>query len=272
MTDVVTRAEWGATPSRGAPSRLSSTRGVKVHYTGGRLDPRLLDDHDRCAGAVRAIQAMHMNGNGWIDIGYSMVACHHRAIFIGRGPRALCAANGPGLNTAHYSVLGLVGNSGLVHPSDGLLYGIRDAIDYLREHGNAGDEIKGHRDGYATDCPGPELYAWVRRGAPRPAGDTTTGSGEAIKSWTEKLVDQLPTLTKGDDNYDVKSVRALLFARGRVPAQVYEQCGLRTWLERTAFDEELFGLVQDFQRVGKLKVDGIVGRESWGELSRVKLS
>ncbi|MFF3871188.1 peptidoglycan-binding protein [Streptomyces sp. NPDC001978] len=39
----------------------------------------------------------------------------------------------------------------------------------LRQHG-AGDEIKGHRDGYATACPGDALYAWVKKGAPRPKG------------------------------------------------------------------------------------------------------
>jgi len=39
----------------------------------------------------------------------------------------------------------------------------------MRSNG-AGKEIKGHRDGYATACPGGPLYAWVQKGAPRPAG------------------------------------------------------------------------------------------------------
>lgn len=100
--------------------------------------------------------------------GNTAVACPHRKVFEGRWLHHLPAANGPGLNSHHYAVLGLVGESGLVTPPDGLLHGILDAVDHLREDGFAGKEIKGHRDGYATECPGGPLYAWVRHGAPRP--------------------------------------------------------------------------------------------------------
>ncbi|GIH70356.1 peptidoglycan recognition protein family protein [Sphaerimonospora thailandensis] len=166
--DLVARSEWRARAPKGSYSSLHSTKGVKVHYTGGRVDPRIVDDHDRCVALVREIQDYHMDGNGWMDIGYSMVACPHRKVFVGRGPRHLPAANGPGQNSGHYAVLGLVGNKGLVEPTDGMLLGILDAIDYLRAHGGAGREIKGHQDGYPTDCPGGPLYAWIRKGAPRP--------------------------------------------------------------------------------------------------------
>ncbi|MFJ8470094.1 N-acetylmuramoyl-L-alanine amidase [Streptomyces swartbergensis] len=63
----------------------------------------------------------------------------------------------------------LLGSSGLTEPTDAMLSAIRDGIELLRKHG-AGDEIKGHRDGYATACPGDELYAWVKKGALRPEG------------------------------------------------------------------------------------------------------
>ncbi|MFC7639775.1 hypothetical protein ACFQX6_00965 [Streptosporangium lutulentum] len=88
-----------------------------------------------------------------------------------RGPRSEppAAANGAGLNSGHYAVLGLVGSTGLTKPTDDILHGILDAIEYLRDKGGAGREIKGHRDGYATNCPGEPLYAWIKRGAPAPA-------------------------------------------------------------------------------------------------------
>ncbi|GGL25628.1 peptidoglycan recognition protein family protein [Planomonospora parontospora] len=168
--DLVTRREWGARQPRGSYTQISSTRGVKVHYTGGRVDPGIVNDHTRCVALVKSIQNSHMDGNGWMDIGYSLVVCPHRKVFEGRGPRRLPAANGSGLNSGHYAVLGLVGSSGLVQPTDNILHGILDAVEYLRERGGAGREIKGHRDGYATSCPGEPLYAWVRRGAPRPGG------------------------------------------------------------------------------------------------------
>ncbi|MEV8636506.1 peptidoglycan recognition family protein [Streptosporangium sp. NPDC051023] len=170
--DLVTRAQWGAHAPRGSYGRLTSTRGVKVHYTGGHVDLAILGDHSRCIAAVRGIQNGHMDGNGWIDIGYSAVVCPHRKVFEGRGLHHLPAANGPGLNSDHYAVLGLVGTSGVVMPTPNMLHGIRDAIEWLRAEGGAGAEIKGHRDGYSTDCPGEPLYAWVQAGAPRPA--TTT--------------------------------------------------------------------------------------------------
>lgn len=165
---LVSRKAWGARSPRATPDRLSSTKGVKVHYTGDTVDPRLVDDHDRCVAKVKAIQNTHMDDNGWNDIGYSALVCPHSEVFVGRGPHALPAANGEGLNSGHYAVCGLVGNKGLTRPNAAMLNGIRDAIEWLREKGAAGNEIKGHRDGYATDCPGAPLYAWVREGAPRP--------------------------------------------------------------------------------------------------------
>src|SRR5690606_427761 len=116
--DLVPRKEWGARSPKGSYSRLDSTKGVKIHYTGGRVDPGIVDDHDRCVALVRSIQNSHMDGNGWIDIGYSLACCPHRKVFVGRGPHRLPAANGPGLNAGHYAVLGLVGSSGLVEPPD----------------------------------------------------------------------------------------------------------------------------------------------------------
>lgn len=149
--------------------------GVKVHYTGGNVNVAMgkADGHHLCDDAVRGIQLGHMNGNGWSDIGYSYVVCPHRYVFTGRGFGKLPAANGPGLNSGHYAVLGLVGNSGLVTPTDDMLNGIRDIIEWLRDKG-VGDQIKGHRNGYSTDCPGAKLYAWVVDGAPRPAGGVPT--------------------------------------------------------------------------------------------------
>lgn len=164
---LIPRKEWGARPPRGTDG-VPSTRGVKVHYTGSRVDPGLKDDHGKCRRMVQSIQRHHMDDNHWNDIGYTAVVCHHGYVFEGRGPGVLCAANGLGLNGDHYAVCGLVGNAGLTTPSDAMLNGILDAIRWLRNRGRAGSEIKLHMDGYSTDCPGPKLSAWVRDGAPRP--------------------------------------------------------------------------------------------------------
>ncbi|WP_440100011.1 peptidoglycan recognition protein family protein [Streptosporangium sp. H16] len=194
--DLVSRRSWGAREPRGSYDRLTSTKGVKIHYTGGHVDPATLADHGQCVAAVRGIQGGHMNGNGWMDVGYSLLVCSHRKVFVGRGLHRIPAANGPGLNSGHYAVLGLVGTSGVTEPPDAMLHGIRDAIEYLRDEGGAGKEIKGHRDGYATSCPGGPLYAWVKRGAPRPVG-SGSASDSIIKE--EDDVPEIVSLGAGRD-------------------------------------------------------------------------
>ncbi|HEX4817005.1 MAG TPA: N-acetylmuramoyl-L-alanine amidase [Nonomuraea sp.] len=244
--DLVRRREWQARAPRGTYTQLESTKGVKVHYTGGRVAPSLVDDHDQCAELVRSIQGYHMDGNGWIDIGYSYIACPHRKVFEGRGLHHLPAANGPGLNAGHYAVLGLVGNSGLVQPPDGVLHAILDAIQYLRDHGHAGREIKGHRDGYATDCPGDALYAWVRRGAPRPDGPPPAPGPDAPPFPGRLLT--YPPVTRGED------VRTW-----------QRQMRTRSWQLAVdgAYGPESQEVCRRFQRQQGIAADGIVGPMTW---------
>ncbi|MEV0237551.1 peptidoglycan recognition family protein [Nonomuraea sp. NPDC050786] len=177
---------------------------MKIHYTGGRENPDMAGDHALCKARVRGVQSGHMSGNGWIDIGYSWVVCHHGQVFTGRGFGHLPAANGAGLNSGHYAILGLVGTSGLTKPSDAMKAGIRDLIDWLRGKG-VGNEIKGHRDGYATDCPGPELYAWVKAGAPRPGGKPSSPKPS-------------PTPSREDDDMDYTSLALSAEEAVSVPA------------------------------------------------------
>jgi hypothetical protein len=166
---LITREEWGARPWRepnGSTPYAGPRRGVKVHYLGTAY---AFGDHSSCPAYIRRIQAEHMDGNGWSDIGYSYCVCEHGFVFEGRGLARRNSANGDvPLNEAHYAVCVLLGSSGSTEPTAEQLHGGRDAIEYCQQHGPAGPEIRGHRDGYSTDCPGPVLYAWVQAGAPRP--------------------------------------------------------------------------------------------------------
>lgn len=171
----VSRAEWGAVAPRVPLAEIGSARGVKVHYEGTSVPSDLAgaDQHGRCAGRVRAIQASHMadNNEKWVDLAYSAIVCPHGWVFEGRGVHRKTGANGNStLNTAHYAVCAMVGDSGLTEPTADMLHGLRDAIEWFQRDGAAGSEILGHKDGYATSCPGGPLYAWVQAGAPRPGG------------------------------------------------------------------------------------------------------
>jgi hypothetical protein len=180
---LVTRAEWGAQPPKAPIADLPTALGVKVHWIGG---PYTTPDHSQCAAEVRAIQEEHMSNptEGWLDIAYNFVVCGHSYVFEGRGLRKEDGANGnQPLNKAHYAVCAIQGTNEQL--SDGVKNGVRDAIEYLQANG-AGGEILGHRDGYSTDCPGDELYAWVHAGAPRPGGGSgspqPTGGGSPASS------------------------------------------------------------------------------------------
>ena len=170
---LVTRAALGW-PASAAPIQ-TSTQGTKVHYEGTAVSTKLLTDHDACLAEWKAIRRSHLANTkeNYSDIAYNYGACPHGYLLEGRGIGHRTGANGnQPLNIAHYAICGLVGSEGLTKPTDAMLGAIRDGIELLREHG-AGNEIKGHRDGYATDCPGGPLYAWVGKGAPRPAGTGT---------------------------------------------------------------------------------------------------
>lgn len=170
---LVTRAQLGW-PASAAPSQTTA-KGVKVHYEGSPVSTRLATDHDACLAEWKNIRRSHLanTAENYSDVAYNYAACPHGYLLEGRGLRRRTGANGnQALNQGHYAIVGLVGSSGLTEPTDAMLSAIRDGIDLLRKNG-AGPEIKGHRDGYATACPGGPLYAWVQKGAPRPTGTST---------------------------------------------------------------------------------------------------
>ncbi|MFF3310471.1 peptidoglycan-binding protein [Streptomyces sp. NPDC002952] len=178
---LVTRAQWGAKPSRYDLAYIASTHGVKVHYEGAYVPKSLAaaDAHGACAGHMRDIQAAHLANTeeDYSDIAYNAVVCPHGWTFEGRGVHRKTGANGnSSLNAKDYAVCAMVGSSGLVEPTPAQLDGLVDAIDWFQRAGAAGDEVLGHRDGYATACPGGPLYAWVQAGAHRPDG-TEPGGG-----------------------------------------------------------------------------------------------
>ncbi|UUU21728.1 N-acetylmuramoyl-L-alanine amidase [Streptomyces sp. DSM 40750] len=168
---LITRKALGW-PTSAAPTQ-ATTKGVKVHYEGTEVSTKLLADHKLCIAEWKKIRAAHLanKAENYSDVAYNYAACVHGYVLEGRGVGRRTGANGnQELNRAHYAVVGLIGSEGLTEPTDELLGAIRDAIEHLQAHG-AGDEIKGHRDGHATTCPGAPLYAWVQKGAPRPSTD-----------------------------------------------------------------------------------------------------
>lgn len=164
--DYVSRRELGW-PSSAAPDQTDPVLGVKIHYEGTPV-PEV--EHSKCAGRWTAIRNSHLANKkeNYSDVAYNWAVCNHGVIFEGRGLGKRTGANGSQpLNRAHYAVLWMGGTKGVVTPSDAAVASLKEVIQYLRDHGT-GKEIKGHKDGYATDCPGDPLYKLVSGGKLEP--------------------------------------------------------------------------------------------------------
>lgn len=267
---LVTRQTLGW-PASAAPSQPTA-RGVKVHYEGTPVSVKLRDDHALCLTEWRRIRASHLanKAEGYSDVAYNYAACIHGYVLEGRGTGRRTGANGnQELNRAHYAVVALIGSEGLTEPTDELLHALRDAIEHLQAHG-AGDEIRGHRDGYATACPGGPLYAWVKAGAPRPEAP---GRPAPAKPAAQKPVVDLSRLVaaaKSDPpkpgtpvSYaGVKVVEAALVAEGLLPKRLAD--GHYGTATRTAY--------QKWQRrcgfTSPKDADGIPGKTTLTRLGR----
>ncbi|MEU0199126.1 MULTISPECIES: N-acetylmuramoyl-L-alanine amidase [unclassified Streptomyces] len=167
---LITRKQLGW-PASAAPVQPTA-KGVKVHWLGQKVSTALAKDHSRCIALWQGIREAHLANpkENYSDIAYNRGACVHGYVLEGRGSGRRTGANGnQTLNRAHYAIVALIGDEGLTEPTDELLHALRDGIEDLQAHG-AGKEILGHKDGYGTECPGPDLYAWVKAGAPRPGG------------------------------------------------------------------------------------------------------
>ncbi|WP_051864894.1 N-acetylmuramoyl-L-alanine amidase [Streptosporangium roseum] len=249
---LVTRAQWGARPAKRGLTPLPSARGVKIHYVGSRVNPSPTKSCGaHCRDMVRGIQSHHMDGNGWSTIAYNLLVCEHGTVFEGRGKGIMSAANGPGFNQGHYAVCALIGDKGLVEPTDELLNGLVDAIGYLRNHG-AGREVKGHRDGYSTTCPGDRLYRWVRAGAHRPDAseekpiEIVVRDGVAL--WPGRTLELVEPMMHGED---VKAWQARLAKRGW-------QIGVDGW-----YGSQSRSVCRSWQRAVGLPITGKVDEATW---------
>jgi N-acetylmuramoyl-L-alanine amidase len=170
MINLVTRAEWGARRPKGRTSLTGkAVLGMAIHYSAMAA----VEDHSGCDDRVRQIQNGHMDGNGWDDIAYNFLTCHHGYTFEGRGWDVRSAANGTDAGNDHYLAtcfLGLdrEGRDDVTKAGRDAIRAVAQTCDNRYVFGNLN---KGHRDFKATACPGNELYAWVKAGMPMDASD-----------------------------------------------------------------------------------------------------
>lgn len=156
---------WGPANAGYAPCR----NGLVIHYNGGNTG-LYKKPHSSCVSYWKNTRSFHINGNGWNDIGYSFGVCPHGYVFEGRGWQKNQAAQ-PGGNTTWTSCTLMSGPS--ENPTDAQIQGVRELRKWLMGKGLK-SAIKGHRDFFATACPGNKLYALVKNGTFAKAPGKTT--------------------------------------------------------------------------------------------------
>ncbi|MFG2120445.1 peptidoglycan recognition protein [Streptomyces sp. NPDC048710] len=193
---IVTRRGWGADESL-RESGFIYTKTVKaafVHHTAS-------GNNYTCSQApsvVRSIYRYHVKSMGWRDIGYNFLVDKCGSIYEGRAggvAKAVMGAHTLGFNSNSMGIA-VIGTYSSTKPSAaavtavakltawklGLFGANPSGKTYLTSGGGnlypKGKNVRlnvisGHRDGYATECPGKRLYAQLgtaRSGAARYQG------------------------------------------------------------------------------------------------------
>lgn len=250
---IISRAAWGAKAWNGTPNSVSLSRRTEyyVHYDGGTPVTRT------GYAIMRAIEAEH-RGQGWAGVGYNFVVDQAGNIYEGRGWN-LQGAHCPDHNISGIGVQIAIGGS--QEPSAKALAACRALYQEACKKTGRALAKRGHRDGFATACPGTKLYAWVKAGMPagnyKPAPDPggSTGSGSSVARYQVAIQGlKYGYGAKGDH---ITKVGQALVKRGF--GRHYTSGPGPTW---TDVDTECYA---DFQRslgyTGKA-ADGIPGADS----------
>jgi len=172
---IILRSAWRARSQSNCsePRYGSGTRAAVVHHTVGSNSYSKAES----AGIVRSIQAFHMEGNNWCDIGYNFLVDRYGQIFEGRAggiSRQVRAAHSGNATVNELSMgVSLMGTFGKAAPTSAMkaatarLVAWRFSIGRVPAKGKVSiggetlDRIAGHRDVRSTECPGQYVYAWL---------------------------------------------------------------------------------------------------------------
>ncbi|MEV7358265.1 peptidoglycan-binding domain-containing protein [Kitasatospora sp. NPDC091276] len=241
--NIISRAQWGAKPWASGTSTVPMGERTEffVHYDGATPITRT------GTAIPRAIEAEHL-GNGWSGIGYHFVVSQAGEIYEGRG-WDLQGAHCPGHNRSGFGVQIAIG--GDQAPTDAALRAARALYDEACARTGRSLAKRGHKDGYATDCPGSRLYAWVQAGMPSPGGGS--GGGSTSTPYPGYLT------ARGAKGSTTRAIQGALIRHG------YGSL-LAPWGADGDFGAATDRAVRRFQADQGIGSDGVVGPQTWARL------
>ncbi|MFH9475032.1 peptidoglycan recognition protein [Streptomyces anulatus] len=184
---IVSRAAWKADESLSteSPDYLDQVKAVFVHHTAQTNAYSCADS----AAIVRGLHTYHVKSNGWKDLGYNFIVDKCGTVFEGRKggvDRPVMGAHTYGFNrdTTGIAVIGMYTDTkaataattsvarvaawklgqykadpaGSVQLTAGANGTNMDRKQFVAGSQYAFPRISGHRDGFATECPGLSLY------------------------------------------------------------------------------------------------------------------
>ncbi|TQN27731.1 putative peptidoglycan binding protein [Haloactinospora alba] len=234
-------------------------QGLVIHYDSA--DQNLANkSHSACIDYWNATRDYHVNSNGWVDIGYSFLACAHGYVIEGRGPFKQQAAQ-RGANDTHYSATLALGPNDPI--PDEQVRAVRELRAWLMEPDTSiSGDVYGHRDFNSTSCPGDAAYRMVRDGTftknpgddiPDDGGGGGGGGGGDAPDWPGTYLSQPPV----EHSAACETWQDRMRERGWVDSDGRELT-VDGW-----YGPESERVCSLFQSQKGLAVDGIVGPNTW---------
>ena len=165
---IASCATWGARSVTGLTQISTNPNKILIHHTETANQTDV--SQDAAYRLARAIQAYHMDTNGWSDTGqhftvsrggYAMEGRHYSLSHLTSGSGMVVGAHCPGQNSQAIGIEN-EGNYMTVAPPAALWDRLVDMCAYIcQQYKIAPTQIYGHRDYLATDCPGDKLYSML---------------------------------------------------------------------------------------------------------------
>ncbi len=217
VSRAVWGAQWGLTDDKiykGSPTVTTVTHLI-VHHSASN------NTSSNWAAVVASYFDLHVNTNGWSDIGYNWLIAPDGQLFVGRGGgNNVVGAHMCGYNANTMGVC-LIGNFTSVEPAQLALNKLTQLLTWkaseskidplgnsaIRSNYATMNNISGHRDGCApdyTECPGNLLYAklpTLRQDVKTALAGCTTSSNELFSQNDMKI---FPNPNEGQFSISIK--------------------------------------------------------------------